>query len=191
MIGISVHGATAVARKFHRLASTDLRAANVRSVEFSARIVETDLKQRRFSGNPVKVRSGITRNSIRTQIDRAEPSARVGSSVRHILVLEDGKVIRAKRAKVLTIPLRAAQTGTGRSRGTARQVGAGYDSTFWKRSKKGNLILFGVRGKRLTPLFVGKKSVRIKARRPFALTMQHTRVGVVRKFDQEIGRALR
>lgn len=191
MIGFSQVGAAKTARKLHGLASRDLRAANLRSVEFSARIVEADLKSKRFSGRPVKVRSGITRNSIRTQLDKATTSARVGTPLRHVPGLEDGITIRAKRAKYLTIPLRAAMTGTGRSRGNARTVGSRYQSTFVRKSKRGNLIMFGKRGKRIVPLFVLKKSVRIKARRPFALSMQHTRVGVVRKFDQEIGRAIR
>lgn len=191
MIGFSQNGAKRVATKMHRLAAGQIKAANLRSTEFSARIVEHDLKQRRFSGRPIKVRSGITRNSIRTQLNRSEPSAVVGSPLRHVPVLEDGKTIRPRRRKYLTIPLAAAKTGLGRSRGDARTVGARYQSTFFRRSKRGNLILYGKRGHNITPLFVLKKSVRIPAKRPFALSMQHTRIGVVRKYDQEIGRVLR
>ncbi len=191
MIGISQQGAKRYATKMQRLASGQIKAANVRSTEFSARIVETDLKGKRFSGYPIKVRSGITRNSIRTQMDRSEPSARVGTPMRHVPVLEDGKVIRPRRKQYLTIPLAAAKTGAGRSRGDARTVGARYESTFIRRSKRGNPIIYGKRGDTIVPLFVLKKSVRIPARKPFRLSMQHTRVGVVRKYDQEIGRVLR
>jgi hypothetical protein len=75
--------------------------------------------------------------------------------------------------KYLTIPLPAAMTKAGVLRGSA-QSGT-WGETFFARSKKGNLILFGkrvaqkgahageARGK-VVPLFVLKKQVQIKAR---------------------------
>lgn len=82
-------------------------------------------------------------------------------------------VIKPKNAKYLTIPLPAVQTRSGVTRGTA--LSGKFVNTFIARSKKGNLIIFGqgtyakgqktgeAKGK-ITPLFLLKKSVRVKAR---------------------------
>jgi hypothetical protein len=75
--------------------------------------------------------------------------------------------------KYLTIPLPAAMTKAGVLRGSA-QSGM-WGETFFARSKKGNLILFGKRVAQkgahageargaVVPLFVLKKQVQIKAR---------------------------
>jgi hypothetical protein len=81
--------------------------------------------------------------------------------------------IRPVRAKWLTIPLPAAMTKAGVPRGAA-QSGM-WGETFFARSKKGNLILFGKRVAQkgahageargdVVPLFVLKKQVQIKSR---------------------------
>jgi hypothetical protein len=96
-----------------------------------------------------------------------------------------------KRAKYLSIPLGAVKTKAGVSRGglnplglSSQQLGAwgsvaseqsAYGETFVRKSKAGNLIVFGKqrvgkgakRGQlksRVVPLFVLKKSVRVRAR---------------------------
>jgi hypothetical protein len=81
--------------------------------------------------------------------------------------------IRAKKGKFLAIPLMAARTPGGDARGGPRS--GMWGETFFARSKKGNLILFGKKvvqkGKSagqtrgdVVPLFVLKTEVKVKAR---------------------------
>ena len=102
---------------------------------------------------------------------------RVGTTYAGVHIGRPGKTttIRPKRGKYLAIPLDAAKT---KKAGVARG-GPGdehlWGDTFVKRSRAGNLIIFGTqkyqRGARagqrkgnLTPLFVLKKSVKIQTR---------------------------
>lgn len=76
-------------------------------------------------------------------------------------VLEKGHGgIRPVRAKVLAIPIGEALTPAGVPRFTPRGAAEFYEHTFWKRSKRGNLTLFGERGGELTPLFLGLRSIK-------------------------------
>ena len=76
-------------------------------------------------------------------------------------VHEFGAVIRAKKAKFLTIPLPAALN----SDGTPRKLRArDWDRTFIKKSKKGALVIYQKRGKTIMPLYLLLKSVEIKPR---------------------------
>ncbi len=75
-------------------------------------------------------------------------------------ILEHGGVIRPKTAKWLTVPLKAAKTKAGVARASARH----FEGTFFRRSKAGNLILWGLplpSSKEPVPLFVLKKQVKI------------------------------
>jgi phage gpG-like protein len=83
----------------------------------------------------------------------------VGSNVVYARVQELGGTI-SKKDKMLTIPLDAAKTASGVSRGGARS----FSDTFVKRSKAGNLIIFQSKGKDIVPLFVLKDKVVIPAR---------------------------
>ena len=84
----------------------------------------------------------------------------VGTNIPYGPTHEFGATIRPKTAKFLTIPLPAAKTKAGRSRGGARS----FPNTFVRRSKAGNLILFQKLGSRIIPLFVLKKMVKIPKR---------------------------
>jgi hypothetical protein len=74
---------------------------------------------------------------------------------------ELGGTVVPKKGQWLTIPLPAARTAAGVSRGPARS----FPNTFFKMSKAGNLILFQKDGKKLIPLYVLKKSITIPAGR--------------------------
>ena len=78
---------------------------------------------------------------------------------------EYGGTVRPKRSKYLAIPLAAAKTAGGDSRGGPRS----FTNTFFARSKAGNLILFQNQGskKKPLPLFVMKKQVTLKPRLGF------------------------
>lgn len=82
---------------------------------------------------------------------------------------EFGAVITPKRAKYLTIPLPAALNANGTPiMRSARQ----WTGTFIIRSKAGNLLIVRSLGRnRIEPLYVLKKSVRIKPRLGMSLTL--------------------
>ena len=173
--GVRMVGMTQLQGKLDKAARRGIRGAIMASIELTCRVAEKRVKVR-YSGDPIKVRSGLTRASIRTQLTPARLEGRVGSSTRHTATLEFGATITPKRAKVLTIPLAAAKTAAGKSRGTARQVGAMYSATFWRKFPgQRNPILYGVRagasrkqaGPQLVPLFVGVKRVVIRGKHVF------------------------
>lgn len=98
-------------------------------------------------------------------------------------VHEYGATIKTKRAKYLTVPLPAALT----SKGVPKKKGArDWQNTFVAKSKRGNLIIFQRRGKKkLIPLYVLKKRVRIPARMGLGPTLQKAApVFVDRLFDR-------
>lgn len=172
---VGFHGMTELQDKALRLAKKDIRKAGMVSVEATCRVCEKRVKVK-FSGDPIHVRSGLTRQSIRTDLRPARLEGAVGSSMKHVKTLEDGATIVPKNAKVLTIPLAAALTAAGKSRGDARTVGKKYAHTFWMKKKGArNPILYGVRagttkataGPQLVPLFVGVKKVKIRGRHVF------------------------
>jgi len=92
----------------------------------------------------------------------------------HIGKAGDKKIIRPKNKQYLAIPLSAAQTAAGVSRGRPLDTGI-FGETFIAKSKAGNLIIFGksvyqrgakagqAHGK-IVPLFVLKKQVTIPVR---------------------------
>jgi len=182
-------GVSKLTAKLDRATRGEFRKATMHGIGVSARQIEKRVKVR-FSGQPIKVRSGHTRASIRTELRPARLEAVVGSPVRHIGVLEDGATIKPVTKKVLTIPLPAARTKAGKSRGGARQVGARYEASFWKKSKRGNLILFGKQGRRLTPLFLGIKRVVIKGRHVFGQEAARAGATLVRNIERELRRTV-
>lgn len=118
---------------------------------------------------------------------------RTGSRVRYADIHERGGVIRPKRAKYLTIPIGKSKTKAGVGRFSARDIMGGfteYDKTAVFRSKKGNLIYWGVKklkkGNRLEPLFVLVKSVTIPARRYMSMTAKANTDKVMKRLQARI-----
>ena len=109
----------------------------------------------------------------------------LGTTSRYARIHEHGGVIVAK-GKKLAIPLGAAKTAAGVSRGGPLTYGG---KLFPIRSKTGNLLLvrrIGGRkakksGHSFEPLFVLKDSVRIRPRLGFASTFNDVMPGLVRK----------
>ena len=80
---------------------------------------------------------------------------------RKVAFHETGGVIKAKKAKYLTIPLPAAL----RSNGTPiKRKARDWKDTFVAKSKKGNLLIFQKRGSKIVPLYALKRSVKIPPR---------------------------
>ena len=99
-------------------------------------------------------------------------------------ILETGGVIKPVRAKMLAIPIGKALTRAGVARFKPREITSqGYDSSFIRRSKSGNLILFGaIKGKakiKVIPLFLLKDSVTIPEFKYMQTTVDQTQEQVV------------
>jgi len=74
---------------------------------------------------------------------------------------ETGGRITAKKSKYLTIPLPAAMDKRGVP---LRKRARDWDKTFVRKSKKGNLLIFRKERNKIVPLYLLKKSVKIKPR---------------------------
>lgn len=85
---------------------------------------------------------------------------RIGTGL--MTIHETGGTITAKRAKFLTIPLPAAMDAQGVP---LKRRARDWDNTFVARSRAGNLIIFQRRtGGRITPLYLLKRSIKIRPR---------------------------
>ena len=84
--------------------------------------------------------------------------AEVGNAIKYAAIYQTGGVIRAKRAKFLTIPTRHNQTRSGVTRVGARLLFARGNAFVSKG------VIFENRGKKRkpVPMFVLKKQVRVK-----------------------------
>lgn len=128
--------------------------------------------EKRLSGRPgLARRTGALARSFQTSItgDKVDDLRGVYfSTSRYAAIHESGGTITGK-GKLLAIPLAAARTSAGVSRypSPLRQtLPASFpNGTFVRRSRAGNLILFGKNPDRsITPLFALKQSVTIPPR---------------------------
>ena len=129
----------------------------------------------------LRMRSGkLARSCLpiraKKQGDKIKAGIKFGTIYAGIHIGDDrvATVIRPKTKKFLAIPLEAAKTAAGVARGKPTDESV-FGKTFIKKSKAGNLIIFGqnvfqsgsrqgeTKGK-IVPLFVLKKSVTIKKR---------------------------
>lgn len=153
------------ATKKLRDAEKQLPLALMRGVKDSLVIVEGQAKRNVMTGggSGLHVRTGHLHRSITYEGPKRRGRkiiGAVGTNIPYGPSHEFGATIRPKTAKFLTIPLPAAKTAAGAGRGRARD----FPNTFVRRSKAGNLILFQKIGKRIIPLFVLKKMVKIPKR---------------------------
>ncbi len=151
----------------------------------AALLIERKLKQN-ISGSLLNVRSGRLRSSIGSVVGTEDglPVARIGSGVRqgrpvsYAGIHETGGVVRPKTGQFLTVPLKAAQTQSGVTRFTAREVKSGMTNYKASFIRKG--IIFGVINKgrssreSIVPLFVLKRSVTIRPSRYLTITRNET-----------------
>lgn len=140
-----------------------------------------------LTGQVLKVQTGMLRNSFGSWYGEENKNivglvgSGVGKSQKRVPyanIHETGGVIKPVNAKYLTIPLKGAMVskmidvgGYGRVRvyGSRLRGGAtgarGFNNTFVRKSKAGNLLIFQKKGKTAVPIFVLKKSVTIPARK--------------------------
>jgi len=165
-----------------------------RIIDINARVLQRYVRVDKLTGGTstsrLKVRSGKLRASViplKTEMkeDRVEGGISFGTIYSRVHVGPKGQVttIVPKRSKYLTIPLPAAMTKAGVGKGSA-MLGP-WTNTFVRKSKAGNLIMFGqttsyskvkvggtaVKGlairkisSNVVPLFLLKKQVKVKAR---------------------------
>ena len=111
------------------------------------------------------VRSGrLVKALRRSVVIRGRKLPDVKGSIRlpdYALTHEEGRVIRAKRAKYLAIPLRAALDNNGIEK---RRGPRAWENTFTVKTKRGHLFVAHKRGKKIEMLYLLKKSVRIPER---------------------------
>lgn len=163
-------------------------------INLNARILQRYVRVEKLTGGTtetkLKVRSGRLRGSViplptEAKEGRVEGGISFGTIYGRTHIGPKGQVttITPKKGKYLTIPLPAAMTKAGVGRGSA-MLGP-WTNTFVRRSKAGNLIMFGqmtsyskvkvggvaVKGlairrirSQIVPLFVLKEQVKIKAR---------------------------
>lgn len=142
----------------------------------------------------MQVRSGALRNS--RKLVRAKPQGNLGSIRMRVelgsafapyaRIHEFGGTITPKKGRFLTVPLKSALTPSGVLRGKNKLVRRGTewqtasgDPTFIARGRSGALLVFADRerftakgniGGKLEPLYVLKRSVKIKPRLGFFST---------------------
>lgn len=128
----------------------------------------------RMASNYELTRPIVTAHRVAAYLMHREPQA---------AIQEVGGLIQARTGSWLTIPLKAALTGTGALRAPARQ----WSNTFFQKSKKGNLILFQTKGSKIIPLFVLKKSVRLKATHWLSGAVKQTEESLFQRIEAELG----
>lgn len=155
-----------------------------RIININARLLQSYIRTEKMTGGTsdtrLKVRSGRLRASVilvKTEMKESsiEGGVSIGTVYGRVHVGSKGQVttIRPRKGKYLALPLPDAMTGAGVARGSPK--GGPWGDTFVRKSKAGNLIIFGQRkitkGKRagelrsqVVPLFLLKKQVTIKAR---------------------------
>lgn len=144
-------------------------------------LLNTYLKTRVLTGGTSKTRLAVGTGKTRASARPLQPKVTAehvkggvvfgtAYTMTHVGKPGEKKTIRPKKAKALTIPLNAMKTKAGVSRGSAQgaYVKSHFDSTFFGKSKKGNVILFGTKKlktmTKIIPLFVLKTKVIIPAR---------------------------
>jgi hypothetical protein len=102
------------------------------------------------------------RNSIRVRMNGRQGMVGMISAGR-MGIHEEGGTVRARNGRYLAIPTVYADGLSG-----PRDV----DNGFFKRTRKGNLFLFERQGNSIKPMYLMKKSVKIKPRLGLAKTLE-------------------
>jgi len=163
----------AIRRTIETLAPSDRESVTMSFMRRLTLDMERLMKKEILSGQVLKTRTGRLRSSFNSLVGRigndvvgvVGSGVRSGARVSYADIHETGGVIRPKRAKWLTIPLRDALTKSGSQlRGGALRA-RDFKNTFFMRTKNGNLLLMQRKTKKKNiALFVLKKSVTIPAR---------------------------
>jgi len=147
---LEMHG-TAKLRKALLQASGILREEVGRALEAGAREAERNAKRNLTGGNPLHVRTGALRTSIRSEVDRARQEARIGTDLVYGPVHEYGATIRPREMRKLAIPVGGVRTWPRRFAGPL----------FFRMTRGGLKFLVDAAGKMM---YVLKPQVTVPAR---------------------------
>lgn len=210
MIGFQVRGAERVAANLAR-AAADAKQLPAQQLMRAGLLVQRELRARvsapgfsdQFWGRQGGVgatmtgRSGKTRQRIVVGPVLQMPlpgggsvgTIHVGSPDPHMALQETGGVIQGQQ--YLRIPTAAAQTAAGVDVNAGRSV-RGLAGYFVIRTRTGNLWIVRDRGGRVVDfMYLLKRSVRIRARRIFAVTRFHTEPLISRMFGGAVTQVVR
>lgn len=141
----------------------------------------------------LRARTGALRRSLRRTPAvpgslGMEATSRVGQGAPYARIHERGGVIRPKRGRFLTVPLRSAKTAAGATRAAAKLVNRGGDwqtrnrlpgassrETFIYQGRRSPIIATKRPGGQIMPLYVLRRSVTIPARLGFRKTWREQR----------------
>jgi hypothetical protein len=126
-------------------------------------LIVKGLKIYAFSGRPRLFKhSQNLQKGLNYELTEDGAGLRIYNTEKYSRIQEYGGTITAK-GKMLSIPLAAALYPTGIARWPG-PTQTSYAKTFVKKSKAGALIIWGVKGKDIIPLYVLKNRVEIPAR---------------------------
>ncbi len=115
MPSLEIHG-TAKLRRALLEASGALHEELVKALEGGVREVVRNAKANITGGNPLNVRTGFLRSSLRWEVDANKQQAIIGTNVPYAPAHEYGTTIKPKNAKFLALPLPiGARKGSPRS----------------------------------------------------------------------------
>jgi phage gpG-like protein len=130
-----------------RRAAPRMRAAILDALTLEGAEMQTEIVRTRLSGKPLRSRTGALRQSVGSYVLPQSMTlvigAGLGKSAPYAAVHELGipSEIRPRRAKALTIPMKAAMTPTGRERSEGRRMRKTRTGLRVGYSKKGEAFL--------------------------------------------------
>lgn len=155
-------------------------------VKYGERVCKTEYV---YGKSGLHRRSGNLGRSIKSMVrirnNRIE--GKISSDSVYAPSHEYGATIRPVNVQWLTIPLDAAKTAAGVTRGGARS----FKNTFFITSKTGTLLLMQRQGKNIVPLFVLKKQVTIPKRQFLEPSAMEAKRYIEKDIPHRIKKALR
>lgn len=141
------------------------------------------------TGTRLFMRSGRGLKSIKDSIHVAVTPTGLDASISagDMGIHETGGTIRPRSSKYLAIPTKFALDASGKDRrGGPRNYGG--NRTFSRRTKSGALFVFRREGKRIVPLYLLKRSVKINARLGLQDTLERGTPRLVAEVEKAVTR---
>lgn len=166
--------------------------AGKRSLTLSKNRFDRNLQTKRLRGRPgLKKRSGRLAQSFIGEVtgnNLANLHMQYGTNVKYAAIHEFGGVVRPKKGKYLTIPLKDNLLPSGVMKRSLRS----FQFVYFRRSKKGSLLAFAGDDKDdMKPMFVLVRSVKIPARLGFRRLWIQERKTLILNINKAIREALR
>jgi len=181
---VNIEGAERFTKKM-RESPQRIHQGVVRALRLAVAAVTRDAKL------AAPVRSGRLRASIRGRVEEhallGGSFGIVGTNIIYGRIQELGGEIRPRNVQFLTIPIGAAQTASGVTRGPARS----FPNTLVLRSRAGKLLIMQRAGRGgLRPLFVLVRRVQLSPNPYLGPALEGNRRNLVQWFGREVKTAL-